>query len=141
MYFYCPFPCHIRHPYPWMRPFHPSKGLISRHPAPVAYCREQGQSPYPPVNIQKFDISAKQFQELVQQARLFTDKIIGSKQFAFDIMNAAQLSDQKKVEELVKSTGISIPFQVKFTPTAIQVILDNSSEKVDCCSLLVGLHW
>lgn len=99
------------------------------------------KSPFPPVNIEKFDISAHQFQRLMEQARLFVNKIVNSSQFAYELMDAAQRSDKNKVEEMIRTTGITIAFHVQFTPTAIQIILDNSTEKVNCCQLLVGLKW
>lgn len=99
------------------------------------------QSPYPPVNIQKFDISARQFQKLMEQARLFINQIVKSDKFARDLMEAAQRSDQKTVEKMIRTTGIQIHFRVSFTPTAIQIIFDNSTEQMACCQLLVGLQW
>lgn len=106
-----------------------------------SYLIPQRQSPFPPVNTQKFDMSARQFQKLMEQVQLFINKIVSSSQFARDLMNAAQNSDQKKVEEMIRNTDIDIHFQVSFTPTAIRIIFDNSSDQYECCQLLVGLQW
>lgn len=101
--------------------------------------REQGY--FPPVDTAGFSKSAHQFQALMQQASLLINAIVNSKDFANQLMSAAQSSNQKKVEQLIKSTGIKIKIQVKFTPTAIQIYLDNSTEEIACCSMLVGLRW
>lgn len=99
------------------------------------------QSPFPPVNIGKFEISARQFQKLMEQAKLFVNKVVEDHQYAYELMNTAQLSNQPRVEELIRSTGINIHFHVHFTPTSIQIILDNSNDQFNCCQLVMELRW
>ena len=97
---------------------------------------ENGSS-FPPIDINKFEVSVKQMQKIMQQARLLIDKIAQSEQFAKDLMNAAQHSHNATVEQLIKSVGITIEFKTKYTPDGIQIIL---IEK-DCCSLTLLLEW
>lgn len=126
-------------------PLNPLIMFYQRFYYPSSYRKQQKpyfpQSPFPPVNIEKFDISAHQFQKLMEQAKLFVNKIATSAPFAYELMDAAQRSDKKRVEEMIRSTGITIAFRVQFTPTAIQIILNNSTEKLNCCELLVSLKW
>ena len=97
---------------------------------------EHGSS-FPPININRFEASVKQMQRIMQQARLLIDKIASSDQFAKDLMNAAQHSNNETVEKLIKSIGITMEFKTKYTPDGIQIIL---IEK-DCCSLTLLLEW
>lgn len=77
----------------------------------------------------------------MEQASLLINKIIQSNSFAFDLMNAAQQSNQQKVDELIHATGISIDVKTKFTPSGIQITLDNSEMEGGCCKLLIALRW
>lgn len=94
-------------------------------------------SPFPPIDTHKLKTSAQQIQAIMQKAHLLTDKIVGSEQFAHNLMNAAQLSNKAEVDQLIASTGITIKFETKFTPDGIRIIF---TEK-DCCGLTMILHW
>jgi hypothetical protein len=85
--------------------------------------------------------SAKKFQELTKQANLLAGKIVNSKEFAHELMEAAQLSNTKKVEELILSTGITLKIKTYFNPTGIRIELNNSENEVVCCNLLMTLKW
>lgn len=115
----------------------------ARGPAP--YYSLEFQYPcyrqFPPVDIKGLTYSARQFQRLMEQASLLINKIIQSNSFAFDLMNAAQQSNQQKVDELIHATGISIDVKTKFTPSGIQITLDNSEMEGGCCKLLIALRW
>ncbi len=87
------------------------------------------------------NISAKRFQELLKQADLLAGKIVNSKEFAHDLMEAAQLSNTKKVEELIQSTGITLKIKTHYNPTGIRIELTNSENEVGCCDLLMTLYW
>lgn len=73
----------------------------------------------------------------MQQARLLTDKIDGSEQFAHNLMNAAQLSNKTEVDKLIASTGISIKFDTKYTPDNLRVLFIENG----CCGLTLILNW
>lgn len=77
----------------------------------------------------------------MQQASLLINRIVNSQRFAYQLMDGAQKSNQRRVEQLIKSTGITIKYIVRFTPTALQIELDNSKEGMNCCQMLVGLRW
>ena len=102
------------------------------------YCQ---QNSFPPVDTKGFEQSAKRFQELMKEVTLFINSIIQSTEYAYQLMDAAQKSDQVRVEQLIKSAGISIKYKVSFTPSAIQITFDNSTDNFSCCSLLVVLRW
>ena len=98
-------------------------------------------NPFPPVDPKLLNVSAKKFQELMSEANKLVNKISTSKEFAYELMNEAQLSNTKKVDELIKSTGITIKFETLFTPTGIHIKLDNADVQGGCCQLAMLLHW
>lgn len=77
----------------------------------------------------------------MKEAHKLVDKINTSKEFAHELMHEAQLSNAKKVDELIKSTGITIKVETSFTPTGIHIKLDNSEVQGRCCQLAMLLHW
>ena len=78
----------------------------------------------------------------MKQADLLVNKIVNSNEFAFELMDAAQLSNTKKVEELILSTGITIKLKTNYTPTGILIDLDNSEDdEGGCCQLRMALKW
>lgn len=101
----------------------------------------QSQNQFPPVDTKQLHTSAEKFQEIIREARLLIDKIVSTPSFASELMDAAQLSNHKKVDELIASTGISIKVETTFSPTGIQIEFDNSKEGSGCCKLDMSLLW
>ncbi len=99
------------------------------------------QSPFPPINTQVLNTSAQSFQELLKQADLLAAKIVNSREFAQKLMEAAQLSNTKTVEELIVSTGITLKIKTYFTPSGIRIELNNAANAGDCCNLQMSLKW
>ena len=75
------------------------------------------------------------------EARLLIDKIVSTPEFATELMDAAQLSNQKRVEELIASTGVKVKVETTYTPSGIQIEFDNSELGGGCCKLEIGLLW
>ena len=136
-------------PYPhWAYPY-----SVPRWPVPDGYVSAhfnehlqsqialRPQSPFPSINTQVLNTSAQRFQELLKQADLLAGKIVNSKEFAHELMEAAQLSNTKKVEELIISTGITLKIKTYFSPTGIRIELTNSENEGGCCNLLMTLKW
>lgn len=115
-------------PYAYMTyPFyHTNQTVYLADPFPV-------QNSFPPVNTEKLHISAERFQLLIRDARLLTDKIVSDPSFASDLMNAAQLSDQERVDKLIESTGIRIKTKTYYSPTGIQIEFDSTEQGESCC--------
>lgn len=113
-------------------PFYPYPPISSNY-------REHSQ--FPPVNPEHLKSSAKKFQALMKEAQQIVVRIGNDEKFAYELMNAAQLSQKEKVENMIKSTGITIKSKVDFTPTGIRIFLDNSDEFNNCCDLLIALRW
>ena len=96
---------------------------------------------FPAVDTQQFDTSIHKFQMLMRQANLLINKLADDPEFAKELMGAAQQSNENKVNELIKSTGVTINVKTSFTPTGIRIILNNSELAGGCCNLLVWLRW
>jgi len=123
----------------WSYPSADPRWLYNEHLQPQTVFRPP--NPFPAVNTQVLNTSAQRFQELMKQANLLADKIVNSKEFAHELMEAAQLSNTKKVEELIVSTGITIKIKTNFSPTGIRIELNNDENAGDCCHLLMTLKW
>ncbi len=96
---------------------------------------------FPPVDTGQLEKSVTRFQELIKQADLLISRLARDKQFATQLMSAAQESNKERVNQMIRSTGVTIKIQTTFTPTGIRIILDNSKFEGDCCQLLIALRW
>lgn len=101
----------------------------------------QVQNAFPPVNTEKLHTSAERFQLLIHDARLLVDKIASDPAFANELMNAAQLSDQEQVDQLVMSTGVTIKANAHFSPSGIRFEFDSTEQGAGCCKLDMHLMW
>jgi hypothetical protein len=99
------------------------------------------RSPFPQVDTRTFTESAKRFKLLMNQANLFIDLINASDDFAHRVMNAAQRSDKTEVERLIRTTGVTIKFNIEYTPSGIRIDFSNSDAESGCCTLRMPLNW
>ncbi|MCM3745190.1 hypothetical protein M3193_13705 [Sporosarcina luteola] len=116
-------------------PVHPGY-MAMPTPAP-----QDGRSPFPPVNTRKLNESAKRFKQVMNEANLFIGTLTASDDFARRLMDAAQRSDQKEVERLVRSTGVTIKYTLSYTPSGIRIDFSNSDAQNSCCTLRMALGW
>ncbi|WP_342505005.1 hypothetical protein [Sporosarcina sp. FSL K6-2383] len=109
------------------------------HPHWIA--SQNAPNPFPPVNTQRLHASAEKMLEVIKQSQLLINSIADSPDFAHGLMDAAQLSDQKKVDELIQSTGITTKATTTFSPSGIHIELDNAKTPGECCKLQIALRW
>ncbi|WP_078544250.1 hypothetical protein [Litchfieldia alkalitelluris] len=127
----------------------PSKGLMQRCPYYYHYPSYYHGNPfyiqnvrqYPEINTETFVNSAKTTKKLVQESELICNQITTSEAFAKELMGAAQVSDDRKVKELLKTTGISSTVNTNYTPDGINIILSRSLNDIECCRLNLALRW
>ncbi|MFG6115442.1 hypothetical protein ACGTN9_09645 [Halobacillus sp. MO56] len=105
---------------------------------PVRYPQEPV---YPPVDSAMFSDSAAAMEKLLDEASLVLRRLAESETFAHDVMAAAQVNDMKKVDALLKSTGIHSGVQTKVNPDGLNLQLSSEVEGVDCCHLTIALRW
>lgn len=96
---------------------------------------------YPDVDPTMFEQSAKSMQTLMQDASIVLQKLAQSKDFASKVMSAAQHSNMKEVDQLIKSTGIKSKVKTSFNPDGIHMELSSSIGQAECCHLTVSLRW
>ncbi|WP_052342696.1 hypothetical protein [Bacillus sp. EB01] len=99
------------------------------------------QRQFPDVNISQLNVSLRKFQELMNQANILINKMATDSNFTKMLMTAAQKSDKNRVNQLIRSTGITIKAETTYTPTGIRIVLDNSGPEGGCCDLLIALGW
>lgn len=104
------------------------------------YYQQQGRQ-FPDVDSTLFEQSAKSMQHLMKEASLVLNELAKSKPFANKIMYAAQQSNMKEVEQLIKSTGIKSKVETTFNPDGINLKLSSKVGDSDCCHLTIGLRW
>ena len=96
---------------------------------------------YPQVDTGQLEDSVTRFQKLIKEADLLINRLANSREFSTQLMSAAQKSDKNKVNQLIRSTGVTIKIKTTFTPTGIRIILDNSEVEGGCCDLMIALRW
>jgi hypothetical protein len=98
------------------------------------------QREYPDVNIDIFEKSVSVFQKIARESTSILQRF-ADRRFARELMNAAQSGNQKEVDRLIKSVGITTPVTAKYTPSGIQLIIHAEAEGTQCCTLTMFLKW
>ena len=96
-------------------------------------------SPYPPVDTKKIQSSAHEFHRLMKQATTLVNKIEQSPQFSRELMQAAQESNQAKVDQLIASIDETAIVEIRYNPDGIH--LKYRDKNGTCCILTVELGW
>ncbi|MBS4220452.1 hypothetical protein KHA96_19295 [Bacillus sp. FJAT-49711] len=96
---------------------------------------------FPPISTKQFVQSTQKYQALVNEANKIINKISTTPKLAHDIMDAAQKSNQSKVDQLIQSTGITVKAKNHFTPDGLVIELSNAKGPGDCCTLRLALKW
>ncbi|MFJ7935952.1 hypothetical protein [Sporosarcina sp. NPDC096371] len=129
---------HYFHPL-WIAP--EGVGPIHANVYALSQTAPRPENLFPPVDTHQLHASAGKMLEIIKQAQLLINKVVDSSEFAFELMNASQLSNQQKVDELIKSTGVTSKIKTKFNPSGIHIELDNAEKLGECCKLLIALQW
>jgi len=95
---------------------------------------------YPPLKIGIFESSIQTMQKIANEAVVMLNRI-SDPGFARQIMTAAQTGNKKEVDRLIKSTGVSSPITIKYTPSGILLTIGSDAKGGNCCSLSMHLKW
>lgn len=109
---------------------------VYAHPLPRTYFRV-----YPEVDPTVFTESAESMQQLMKEASIILQKLSDSKEFATEVMAAAQEGNKEKVSQLLLSTGVHSGVKVDFNPDGINLNMTSEIEGKDCCHLTISLRW
>ncbi|MCP8617770.1 hypothetical protein [Salirhabdus salicampi] len=96
---------------------------------------------FPDVDTTQFTESAVVFQSLMVDAKKIVDRFAESKQFAHDVMSAAQKSEYDKVKQMIENTGLKHPVNITFNPDNLHLTLLAKTADIDCCKLEMSIHW
>lgn len=96
---------------------------------------------YPEVDATLFTESAESMQQLMKEASIILQKLAESKEFASEVMSAAQEGNKEKVAQLLESTGVHSGVEVGFNPDGINLNMTSEVEGKDCCHLTITLRW
>jgi hypothetical protein len=125
--------------YPYQYPIHPP---IPVYPPQVVYHHPVPRS-YPPVDVKVFEDSVKTFRLLIAQGSILLDRL-GDHGFARKMMSAAQQGKNAEVDQLIRSIGLKVPVDTKFTPSGVRFDLiaqPAPNKPISCCILTVHLKW
>jgi hypothetical protein len=124
--------------YPYQYPIHPPMPVypphMMYHPVPRSY---------PPVDIKIFEESVKTFRLLMAQGSILLDRL-GDHNFARKMMSAAQQGKKAEVDQLIRSIGLKVPVDTKFTPSGVNfefIAQPDPNKPTSCCTLSVHMKW
>jgi hypothetical protein len=117
------------------------------HPQPPAYPGYPNYYPmarqYPQVDVNIFTKSIKSYRLLMAQGSILLDRL-GDPNFDVKLMDAAQKGNKVEVDNLIKTIGLKVPVETKYTPTGVTFELATQPDPgspMSCCSLTVHLKW
>ncbi|WP_456278597.1 hypothetical protein [Bacillus sp. AK128] len=96
---------------------------------------------FPEVDTTMFKESAVTFKQMLKDASTVLNELAEHKDFAYEVMSAAQHSNTSKVEKLIESTGISSDVKTSFNPDGITFKFKEKVPGADCCKLSMTLRW
>ncbi|MEH7387456.1 hypothetical protein V7147_18875 [Bacillus sp. JJ1521] len=117
---------------------------ITRHsvfPDPVSYYPSPYIRKFPEVDPTLFKESAEEMRILMRDASLILAKLADSKNFAKQVMAAAQASNDDEVNRLLKSTGIQSHVKATFNPDGLNLQLEASIAGSKSSLLTIALRW
>lgn len=77
------------------------------------------------------------------QGSILLDRL-DDKDFDIKLMTAAQQGNKTEVDRLMKTIGLKVPVEVKYTPSGVTFDLKTDPDQgtfMSCCTLTVNLKW
>ncbi|NWQ43124.1 hypothetical protein MLOOGBEN_20715 [Bacillus sp. EB106-08-02-XG196] len=115
-----------------------------QHPAyPGYYFYPPVTRQYPQVDVNIFTKSIKSYRLLMDQGSILLDRL-GDEGFDVKLMSFAQQGNKTEVDKLIKTIGLKVPVETKYTPTGITFELTahpDPSTPLSCCTLSVHMKW
>lgn len=79
----------------------------------------------------------------MDQGSILLDRL-GDEDFDVKLMSFAQQGNKTEVDKLIKTIGLKVPVETKYTPTGITFELSahpDLSSPISCCTLTVHMKW
>lgn len=99
------------------------------------------QQQFPPVQTNRLVTSATNAERLILDAQQILNRIKASQDFAYQLKDAAQKSEQNKVDQLIQGLGLRAQVKTSFTPDRINFELQDRTFDSECCILRIALKW
>ncbi len=93
------------------------------------------------VDVTIFSESLSAYKQLLKDASNVLNHLADSKSFAAQVMGAAEVSNQKEVDRLIKSLGIKSNFEVTYNPDGIHLRFWTQAQGTECCKLDMAIRW
>lgn len=93
------------------------------------------------VDVTVFSESLGAYRQLLKDASNVLNHLADSKTFAAQVMGAAQVSNQKEVDHLIKSLGVKSDFEVSYNPDGIHLKFWAHVKGSECCKLDMAIRW
>jgi hypothetical protein len=96
---------------------------------------------FPPVTIEYFEKSLTTYLTLLEHGKIVINSLVTSKETMIQLMEAAQASDDAKVDHIIKSTGVPSIVETSYTPTRVTFTLRADASGTPCCRLTMAIRW
>jgi hypothetical protein len=97
--------------------------------------------PFPEVSATLFKTSALKSIALMKDANIVMSQITSSSSFSKDLMSAAQQSNTKEVERMIRATGIKRMPKIDYNPDGITMNFTDYAGEKECCHIITQLRW
>ncbi|AIC95749.1 hypothetical protein [Shouchella lehensis] len=104
---------------------------------------QQHSRSFPAIDTTTFIQSVGKVEFLLQQSQLLM-KQLENQPFSYQLMDAAQKSDQQAVDHFIQSIpGLTAVTQIHYSPTGVVFQLQSPgvSDEVKCCHVSIVLKW
>ncbi|WP_227937331.1 hypothetical protein [Alkalihalobacillus deserti] len=92
---------------------------------------------FPPVDTSKFEQSLQTFKTLLEQGKVVVNSLVSSQDKMFQLMDAAQKSDDEEVDRIIRETGVQTIAETSYTPSGVTFTLRAD----ECCTLKMYIAW
>ncbi|SHN18468.1 hypothetical protein [Gracilibacillus kekensis] len=95
---------------------------------------------YPDIDLTMFEQSIQQSQKIANDCLIMLNTF-SNKEFAYQVMSAAQNGNQQEVDRLLESIGVDSSITSTYTPSGISLKLHTNAYESPCCFFTIFLKW
>ena len=93
------------------------------------------------MDVTIFNESLRAYRQLLKDASNVLNHLADSKSLAAQVMGAAEVSNHKEVDRLIKSLGVKSDFVVTYNPDGIHLKFLAHAQGSECCKLDMAIRW
>ncbi|WP_058307647.1 hypothetical protein [Gracilibacillus massiliensis] len=95
---------------------------------------------YPEIDTALFEQSIQQSQKIANDCLIMLNAF-SNKDFAYQVMSAAQNGNQPEVDRLLDSIKVDSSISSTYTPSGISIKLHTNVQNTPCCLFTIFLKW